>query len=103
MTREVKANRLINDDAEEAIVAEARIAPLPDTPDPPPSPTRNPRRVRGKGSYPGRRQVTAYIPKDLFMGLKAISARTERPMVEIFEQALDAYVKSLMAQKMFRS
>ena len=56
---------------------------------------------RGKGPYPNRRQVTAHIPRQLFLWLKSISAQTDKPMVEIFEEALTAYVNSFAAGKKF--
>jgi hypothetical protein len=91
-------NRLINDDdAEDAV----ETAPPVSRHAVKPSPTRNPRRVEGKGPYPGRRQVTAHIDRQLFLWLKSISAQTDKPMVEIFEEALNAYVSSFAAQKKF--
>ncbi len=97
MTKDTQ-NRLINDDdagaPSEPVNPTARHAVKP-------SPTRNPRRLEGRGPYPGRRQVTAHIDRQLFLWLKSISAQTDKPMVEIFEEALNAYVSSFAAQKKF--
>jgi hypothetical protein len=91
-------NRLINDDdadaPAEAAAPVSRHAVKA-------SPTRNPRRSESRGPYPGRRQVTAHIDRQLFLWLKSISAQTDKPMVEIFEEALNAYVSSFAAQKKF--
>lgn len=62
---------------------------------------RTPRRRTGKGAYPGRRQVTAYVEDKLFLWLKSISAQHDKTMVEIFEEALTAYVNSYAAQRKF--
>jgi hypothetical protein len=51
--------------------------------------------------YPGRRQVTAHIPRQLFLWLKAISAQTDKPMILIMEEALNEYVQRHAAQKKF--
>ncbi len=51
--------------------------------------------------YPGRRQVTAHIPRELFLWLKAISAQTDKPMILIMEEALNEYVQRHAAQKKF--
>lgn len=56
---------------------------------------------KGKGPYPGRRQVTAHIDRQLFLWLKSISAQTDKPMVVLFEEALSAYVSSYAAAKKF--
>lgn len=93
-------NRLINDEDEDEAVAVSTTT-LPPRPSVKASPTRTPRSANGKGPYPGRRQVTAHIDRNLFLGLKAISAQSEKPMVEIFEEALQAYVASVLAQKKF--
>ncbi len=93
------SNRLIDDTADEAetppptppLIAASR-----------PSATRTPRKMGGNGAYPGRRQITAYIEKPLFMRIKAISAQTERPMVEILEEALTTFVSSYLSQRKFR-
>ena len=98
MSKSPPTNRLISDDEEE--LPPQRPA-MPATPSLKPSPTRAPRSQGGKGPYPGRRQVTAHIDRALFLGLKAISAQTEKPMVEIMEEALRAYVESIFAQKKF--
>jgi hypothetical protein len=91
-------NRLINDDDDDvpppAATPVSRQAVKP-------SPTRTPRKLEGKGPYPGRRQVTAHIDRQLFLWLKSISAQTDKPMVEIFEEALNTYVSSFAAQKKF--
>jgi hypothetical protein len=93
-------NRLIDDDDEHE-VAPVSATTLPPRPSVKASPTRTPRSMTGRGPYPGRRQVTAHIDRNLFLGLKAISAQSEKPMVEIFEEALQAYVASVLAQKKF--
>lgn len=91
-----RENRLISDDS-------AGDEPQPVArPDLKPTATRNPRRVNGRTVYPGRRQVTAHIPQQLFLWLKSISAQTDIPMVEIFEVALTDYVNSYAAKKKFR-
>lgn len=97
MSKEPTPNRLIVDDDDEAVV---ETAP-PSRPAVKPSATRNPRRGEGRGPYPGRRQVTAHIDRQLFLWLKSISAQTDKPMVELFEEALNAYVSSWSAQKKF--
>ena len=97
MTKQPPQNRLISDDVDDEVVETT----IPARPSVKPSATRNPRKRDGKGSYPGRRQVTAYIDRQLFLWLKSISAQTEKPMVEIFEEALSAYVTSFAAQKKF--
>ena len=97
MTKDLPQNRLINEDEDEA----PAISTPPARPSVKPSPTRNPRRGEGKGPYPGRRQVTAHIDRQLFLWLKSIAAQTDKPMVEIFEEALHAYVASFAAQKKF--
>lgn len=98
MSKTPPTNRLISDDADD--IAPPRMA-MPATPSVKPSETRKPRPGEGRGPYPGRRQVTAHIDRNLFLGLKAISAQTEKPMVELFEEALQAYVASVLAQKKF--
>jgi hypothetical protein len=98
MTKTPPSNRLISDDSED--IPTPRTA-MPATPSVKPSPTRSPRTGEGRGPYPGRRQVTAHIDRNLFLGLKAISAQTEKPMVELFEEALQAYVASVLSQKKF--
>jgi hypothetical protein len=59
------------------------------------------RRSQGQGPYPGRRQVTAHIDRQLFLWLKRISAETDKPMVEIFEEALSDFVNSYAAKLKF--
>lgn len=93
-------NRLINDDTPDE--APQSLA-MPETPSVRPSPTRTPKAAGGKGPYPGRRQVTAHIDRNLFMGLKAISVQTDKPMVEIFEEALQSYLQSTLSKKNFNS
>ncbi len=90
------SNRLIRDDDDEAPAAETVTQPPA-----PPAPTRAPKRSFNGGAYPGRRQVTAHIPKDLFLWLKSISAQTDTPMVAIFEEALTQYVSRFAAQRKF--
>ena len=99
MSKPPIGNRLISDDSDDT-PPPSRTA-MPATPSVKPSTTRSPRAAGGKGPYPGRRQVTAHIDRNLFLGLKAISAQTEKPMVELFEEALQAYVASVLAQKKF--
>lgn len=55
----------------------------------------------GGGVYPGMRQVTAYVEPTLFKWLKSISAETDKPMVQIMEEALTAYVQSFAAGRKF--
>lgn len=63
------------------------------------------RRRRAKpsmtGDYPGMRRVTGYVEPTLFRWLKSISAETDKPMIEIFEEALTAYVESYAAGRKF--
>jgi len=90
-------NRLINDydtDLPSEPVVSAPRAPARE------APLRHPK-IEGRGPYPGRRQVTAHIDRQLFLWLKSISAQTEKPMVELFTEALDAYVRSFAAKKKF--
>jgi hypothetical protein len=56
---------------------------------------------RRAGPYPGKRQVTAHIPRELFLWLKAISAQTDKPMIVLMEEALSEYVQRHAAQKKF--
>lgn len=60
-----------------------------------------PQPAKGRGPYPGRRQVTAHIPRQLFLWLKAISAQTDKPMILLMEEALNEYVQRHAAQKKF--
>lgn len=122
-------NRLIHDDDDEPVrsVAATRYAPSPapsvaqpvldispqsaprpataHSAPPPraPEPARRPAHAGplGKGPYPGRKQVTAHIDRQLFLWLKSIAAQTDKPMVAIFEEALSAYVSSYAAHKKF--
>lgn len=91
------SNRLIRDDDEATPAARAEQTP----PEPAAAPARAPKRSFSGGAYPGRRQVTAHIPKDLFLWLKSISAQTDTPMVAIFEEALTQYVSRFAAQRKF--
>jgi hypothetical protein len=98
MTQRATQNRLIADHEDDGIEENE------DTPARPrvkPSATRNPRRREGRGSYPGRRQVTGYVSDQLFLYLKSISAQDDKAMIEIMEEALTAYVNSWAAQKKF--
>lgn len=97
------ANRLISDDEDEIQPASA---PQTARADPkhnaePADRAEQGRRSTGKGPYPGRRQVTAHIDRQLFLWLKRISAESDKPMVEIFEDALSAYVNTYAAQRKF--
>jgi len=89
-------NRLIRDDddalppaAESAVQSMAKAA------------AEQPVNKRQGGPYPGRRQVTAHIPRQLFLWLKAISAQTDKPMILLMEEALNEYVQRHAAQKKF--
>lgn len=92
-------NRLIHDDED---------APSPAAP-PEAPPRQAPAKVtaekpvdkRQGGPYPGRRQVTAHIDRQLFLWLKSISAQTDKPMIVLFEEALSEYVQRIAAQKKF--
>ena len=98
-------NRLIADDDGEAEMPVARTAAEQAAPPAAAAPSRTqapPEPVaarKGKGPYPGRRQVTAHIDRQLFLWLKSISAQTDKPMVVLFEEALSAYVSSYAAAK----
>jgi len=99
-------NRLISDDDDETPVASAPAAGGQSEVARAAAPTesegqRKRKRSSGQGPYPGRRQVTAHIDRQLFLWLKSISAQTDKPMVEIFEEALSAYVNSFAAQRKF--
>jgi hypothetical protein len=96
-------NRLIADDELDAVEREAQVArPASDAkPFAEGYAPRTPRRRAGKGAYPGRRQVTGYVEDKLFLWLKSISAQHDKTMVEIFEEALTAYVNSYAAQRKF--
>ena len=98
MTQQPAQNRLIAEHEDDAV--EDREA-APARPRVKPSPTRNPRRREGRGSYPGRRQVTGYVSDQLFLWLKSISVQADKPMIEIMEEALTTYVNSWAAQKKF--
>lgn len=97
MNKPSAPNRLIVDDDDD-VVPTATAQPA--RPTAKPSPTRTPREG-GRGPYPGRRQITAHVDRSLFLWIKSISAQTEKPMIEIFEDALSAYVASYAAQKKF--
>lgn len=102
MTGKEPGNRLIRDDPADAepprTTAPAPAAAAADRP----LPRLARPRAGGKGGpYQNRRQVTAHIDKRLFLWLKSISAQTEKPMVELFEEALNAYVASYAAQTKF--
>lgn len=94
-------NRLIHDDPEpepQRVMTPAPAAAAAERPLPRVARSR----VGGRGGpYQNRRQVTAHIDKKLFLWLKTISAQTEKPMVELFEEALNAYVASYAAQSKF--
>ncbi|MFZ4602982.1 MAG: hypothetical protein ACOYM8_11040 [Caulobacterales bacterium] len=97
-----KQNRLIVDD-------EPMPAAIPAAPSNAPGsvaaaqPTRRRRRAKPSmtGDYPGMRRVTGYVEPTLFRWLKSISAETDKPMIEIFEEALTAYVESYAAGRKF--
>lgn len=97
MTKPPPTNRLINDADDEPPAA----TPYTDHGSPPPSATRTPKSKGGKGAYPLRRQLTAYVEPSLFLRLKSISALTEKPMIEIMEEALSAYAQTFAAQRTF--
>lgn len=92
----MKDNRLIRDDEDEA------LAP-PESPKPQPlsREATKPVNKRRGGPYPGRRQVTAHIERELFLWLKAISAQTDKPMIQLMEEALREYVQRHAAQMKF--
>lgn len=97
-----KENRVIRDDDDGAPIQPRspvlESAPVADAPL-----TRRRRRPKpsGGGVYPGMRQVTAYVEPTLFKWLKSISAETDKPMVQIMEEALTAYVQSFAAGRKF--
>jgi len=67
---------------------------------------RAPRKRRaseGRGAYPDKRQVTAYIDRQLFLWLKSISVQTDKPMIQLMEEALSQYVNTYAAQQKFKS
>lgn len=87
-------NRLIRDEEEAEQSVAAPVSPKSDPL--PPSP-----RKRGRGPYPGKRQVTAHIDENLFKWLRSMSVQTDKPMVVMFEEALSAYVQRFAAGKKF--
>lgn len=94
-----KQNRLIVDD-------EPAVTPSATAPAIPPSDTQPIRRKRRAkpsmtGDYPGMRRVTGYVEPTLFRWLKSISAETDKPMIQIFEEALTDYVQSYAAGRKF--
>lgn len=104
MTQVPPQNRLIVDDEDAAPEPAAVTTPqATQVVAPPATKTRKRRRPEGKGAYPDKRQVTAYVDRQLFLWLKSISAQTDKPMVELFEEALTQYVNTFAAQKKFTS
>lgn len=108
MTQVPPQNRLIVDDEDAAPEPVASTAPqttqgTTQVVAPPATKARKRRRPEGKGAYPDKRQVTAYVDRQLFLWLKSISAQTDKPMVELFEEALTQYVNTFAAQKKFTS
>ena len=93
-------NRLIrdDDDAPAAPVRSEAATPRQTTAKAAPE---KPVDKRRGGPYPGRRQVTAHIDRQLFLWLKSISAQTDKPMIVLFEEALSEYVQRIAAQKKF--
>ncbi len=96
-----KQNRVIRDEEPDA-PAETSTAMMMEA-TAPAAPVRRRRRPKpgGGGVYPGMRQVTAYVEPTLFKWLKSISAETDKPMVQIMEEALTAYVQSFAAGRKF--
>ncbi len=94
-----KPNRLIHDDDDAPTAAGATTgvsaAAVPATE----SVARAP--AKSRAVYPGKRQVTAHIDRQLFLWLKSISAQSDRPMIVLFEEALSEYVQRFAAQKKF--
>jgi hypothetical protein len=97
-----KGNRLISDDDGDDLPAVATAA-APSAATTEDAPLRRKRRQKpsGRGVYPGMRQVTAYVEPTLFRWLKSISAETDKPMVQIMEEALQAYVERFAAGRKF--
>jgi hypothetical protein len=95
-------NRLIRDDDDGAApLAEApRSQPAAATTIAPPRAQAAPSR-RGRGPYADRRQVTGAINPELFRRLKLLSLQSERPLVEIYDEALTAYAQSFAAENKF--
>lgn len=89
-------NRLIREDDDAPEEVRAPVAPVREALPPAPSP-----RKRGRGPYPGKRQVTAHIDENLFKWLRSMSVQTDKPMVVMFEEALTAYVQRFAAGKKF--
>lgn len=113
-----KPNRLIRDDDDDAGDDDLMMPPIRDLEAPrvavepprrgpalkPPENPRQPRKRRstgGNGSYPGLKQVTAYIDPILYKKLRAMSLETERSMIDLMEQALTDHLKSYAAQRKF--
>lgn len=99
MTRENRLIRGTGPEEQNVATTDGATAPHPDEAEPARKRTR--RRPRHGGPYPGKRQVTAYIDRALFLWLKSISAQTDLPMVEIFETALSDYVNQFKARQSF--
>lgn len=98
-------NRLISDDDDAPPAPEIRSEPVASNTTQTVSATRAPRKRRmpeGKGAYPDKRQVTAYIDRQLFMWLKSISVQTDKPMIQLMEEALGQYVNTYAAQQKFK-
>lgn len=98
-------NRLISDDddapADQVARNEQSTTPAASAPA-----MRAPRKRRaseGRGAYPDKRQVTAYIDRQLFLWLKSISVQTDKPMIQLMEEALSQYVNTYAAQQKFKS
>lgn len=94
-----KQNRLIVDD--EPTPSASVAAPM--TVQTEAQPIRRKRRAKPSitGDYPGMRRVTGYVEPTLFRWLKSISAETDKPMIQIFEEALTDYVQSYAAGRKF--
>lgn len=97
-----KGNRLISNDETDDAPMNAPSSPQSSA-TAEETPLRRKRRQKpsGRGVYPGMRQVTAYVEPTLFRWLKSISAETDKPMVQIMEEALAAYVERFAAGRKF--
>lgn len=98
-----KENRLIVDDEQEAPAPRSAAAQANAPATVEAQPMRRKRRAKPSmtGDYPGMRRVTGYVEPSLFRWLKSISAETDKPMIQIFEEALTDYVQSYAAGRKF--
>lgn len=93
------SNRLIRDDDD------VDVQPVPQAPPAQPAQARRAPRIKAarRGGYAGMRQVTTNIPPSLFTHLQFIAIDTGKVLLDLYAEAIVAYIERFAAEQKFRT